>query len=83
MTGTLTLKRRFLEENAVSANFRSQTLQFFEKHYELLKISIGYFLIAIISDQLDKRKFQSLLSLSALIRILRRFRFFALSLQAT
>ena len=47
MTGTLTLKRRFLEENAGSANFGSQKLQFFEKHYELLKISIGYFLISI------------------------------------
>ena len=31
MTGTLTLKRRFLEENAGSANFGSQKLQFFEK----------------------------------------------------
>ena len=31
MTGTLTLKRRFLEENAGSANFCSQKLQFFKK----------------------------------------------------
>ena len=41
MTGTVMLKRRFLE-NAGSANFGSQKLHFFEKHYEILKISIGY-----------------------------------------
>ena len=35
--------------------------------------------IAKISDQSDKRKFQSSLSLSALIRIIRRFRFFCAS----
>ena len=52
MTGTLTLKRRFLEENASSANFGSQKLQFLKNITNFWKFrSVTSLSIVLVSGE--------------------------------